>query len=77
MALTADLGPNSRAAALKGMSDHELDVLVVGGGEHDQRQHGHASSVPLGSREPSPSRSTPANKSVSGTVGPTWLLTSS
>ncbi|MET3961156.1 glycerol-3-phosphate dehydrogenase [Marmoricola sp. OAE513] len=32
MALTADLGPHSRAAALKGMSDHELDVLVVGGG---------------------------------------------
>ncbi|RNL61244.1 glycerol-3-phosphate dehydrogenase/oxidase [Nocardioides marmoriginsengisoli] len=32
MALTADLGPGSRAAALTGMSTQELDVLVVGGG---------------------------------------------
>ncbi|MCW2854421.1 MAG: glycerol-3-phosphate dehydrogenase [Marmoricola sp.] len=32
MALTADLGPDSRAAALTGMSTQELDVLVVGGG---------------------------------------------
>jgi glycerol-3-phosphate dehydrogenase len=32
MALTADLGPDSRAAALTGMSSTELDVLVVGGG---------------------------------------------
>ncbi len=32
MALTADLGPDSRAAALSGMSTQELDVLVVGGG---------------------------------------------
>ncbi|MCX6397988.1 MAG: glycerol-3-phosphate dehydrogenase/oxidase [Propionibacteriales bacterium] len=32
MALTADLGPGSRAAALHGMSTSELDVLVVGGG---------------------------------------------
>lgn len=32
MALTADLGPGSRAAALNGMSSQELDVLVVGGG---------------------------------------------
>ena len=32
MALTADLGPGSRAAALSGMSSQELDVLVVGGG---------------------------------------------
>ncbi|HEX4190616.1 MAG TPA: glycerol-3-phosphate dehydrogenase/oxidase [Marmoricola sp.] len=32
MALTADLGPGSRAAALAAMSAAELDVLVVGGG---------------------------------------------
>jgi len=32
MALTADLGPGSRAAALTGMSTHEVDVLVVGSG---------------------------------------------
>lgn len=32
MALTADLGPGSRAAALLGMSTHEVDVLVVGSG---------------------------------------------
>jgi glycerol-3-phosphate dehydrogenase len=32
MALTADLGPGSRAAALAAMSTQELDVLVVGGG---------------------------------------------
>ncbi|HET6153734.1 MAG TPA: glycerol-3-phosphate dehydrogenase/oxidase [Marmoricola sp.] len=32
MALTADLGPGSRAAALAAMSGAELDVLVVGGG---------------------------------------------
>ncbi|MCZ4499171.1 MAG: glycerol-3-phosphate dehydrogenase [Marmoricola sp.] len=32
MALTADLGPGSRAAALTAMSTHEVDVLVVGGG---------------------------------------------
>ncbi|MCW2783643.1 MAG: glycerol-3-phosphate dehydrogenase [Marmoricola sp.] len=32
MALTADLGPDSRAAALTGMTSQELDVLVVGGG---------------------------------------------
>src|SRR3954471_17959307 len=32
MALTADLGPGSRAAALTGMTSQELDVLVVGGG---------------------------------------------
>ncbi|MFL6023705.1 MAG: glycerol-3-phosphate dehydrogenase/oxidase [Marmoricola sp.] len=32
MALTADLGPGSRAAALAGMSTHEVDVLVVGSG---------------------------------------------
>jgi glycerol-3-phosphate dehydrogenase len=32
MALTADLGPGSRAAALAAMSTSELDVLVVGGG---------------------------------------------
>jgi len=32
MALTADLGPGSRAAALTGMTAHEVDVLVVGSG---------------------------------------------
>ncbi|MFL6108443.1 MAG: glycerol-3-phosphate dehydrogenase/oxidase, partial [Marmoricola sp.] len=32
MALTADLGPGSRAAALSAMSTHEVDVLVVGSG---------------------------------------------
>ncbi len=32
MALTADLGPGSRAAALTGMTSHEVDVLVVGSG---------------------------------------------
>ena len=32
MAITADLGPGSRAAALEAMSGSELDVLVVGGG---------------------------------------------
>ncbi len=32
MALTADLGPGSRAAALTGMTTHEVDVLVVGSG---------------------------------------------
>ena len=32
MALTADLGPDSRAAALSAMSAHEVDVLVVGSG---------------------------------------------
>ncbi|MFL6159921.1 MAG: glycerol-3-phosphate dehydrogenase/oxidase [Marmoricola sp.] len=32
MALTADLGPGSRAAALTSMSTQEVDVLVVGGG---------------------------------------------
>lgn len=32
MVLTADLGPGSRARALTGMTSHELDVLVVGGG---------------------------------------------
>ena len=32
MALTADLGPGSRAAALSAMSTQEVDVLVVGSG---------------------------------------------
>ena len=32
MVLTADLGPGSRDRALAGMTSHELDVLVVGGG---------------------------------------------
>jgi glycerol-3-phosphate dehydrogenase len=32
MALTADLGPGSRAKALAAMSTQDLDVLVVGGG---------------------------------------------
>ncbi len=32
MALTADLGPHSRAAALTGMAAEEFDVLVVGAG---------------------------------------------